>query len=1225
MRRGAEHNLIGARYQLGRTLGRGGMGAVFEAVDTSTGTTVALKRTMPAAGDTLTAEEELRFRREFHTLASLRHPRVVAAYDYGREARGAFYTMELLDGQDLKRLAPMTPTEACRVLRDIASALAFLHTRGFVHRDLKPRNVRCTDDGTVKLIDFGVMATVGTAAEVAGTPNYAAPETVYGRPVDGRTDLYALGAVGYVLLTGRPPFPARTFGALRDAWRDPLVPPSVYASAVDEGLEELIVELLCLNPLGRPPSAAVVVDRLTALGHLPRAPELALERGYLASAAMVGRRREMAFLRRGLDRAAHGEVALAYVSAPSGAGKSRLTRELSLEAKLAGASVALVGGKTAAGGPYGVVESLLTELVDNHPDVADDAPATGVGTLVRILPRLSRRLGDPTLTDPAGDPGEERMRVQRAIADWVIAAARRRMVVLIVDDVQRVDEASAAALAALARDPDAAGIYLLVAQRTGEPVRAPAPVAYLARRAESVTLAGLNRKDLGELVRSFFGDVPHVGRLARFMHDVTEGSPLLCQELANHLVEAGIVRYVDGAWRVPMEIRREEVPDSLAAAMDHRLESLTGPSRALAEVLAVHGGGMALGTAVALAETTEPAAVFGSLEELVQAGVLGEAEGTFRFRHDQLREALLRGLDPHGRQVLHLRVARQIEAAGATEVREAELGWHYVHGGEKGRGARHLERAGRRLYQTQALSDCLAPLETAHEILRDEGASETRRLDMLFMLLAAGWVSNRDVGYRFAEEAVVAFERHCGIATASRWRRFLGRHVALVLGLAWSAVRWAFRWRGPRGPAPAQAIVSFSLAVGYACGLIYAANRRDEVLAMIRHTEPLNCFRNRLIYTGYLGMQAFPAIIDGRLGRAEAALSRCLDIVADDRLTPSTEEERHFIEAGLRGLRAIIDVNQFEPRLDEDLARMEALEFRYYHLVAQTARVVRHRYRGEETKARAVEREMEAASLQLGSWSTDLQILLFAHPAYALCHDVEGLKRCLEELEAFVDEGFRFETRVTLVQAEIEREGGDAAAAVRRLEGWRPRLEPHDHLMRQWLGSALAEAYLADGRAADAEEEGQAVATAGAHPDHGVLLPRLRVERVLALAAHDRGRTEAALSRLAATVAEAEAIDCPVLAGHLHEAWARIAHDIGDTSSFEIHAAVAGKWLRPTENPYLIAVHERLMRRARGAPSHSGPIDRTSRPSGRTGDEPTVVVSSPGRRGDDSDTETQRH
>src|SRR5439155_11151046 len=141
----------------------------------------------------------LRFRREFHTMASLAHPNIVEVFDYGFDRGTPYYTMELLDGQDLADLGRVTTHRACGLLRDVASALAFLHARRLLHRDLAPRNVRGTSTGLAKLIDFGVLATTGVSDDIAGTPPLIAPEAFYGRPLDHRYDLYGLGALAYRL------------------------------------------------------------------------------------------------------------------------------------------------------------------------------------------------------------------------------------------------------------------------------------------------------------------------------------------------------------------------------------------------------------------------------------------------------------------------------------------------------------------------------------------------------------------------------------------------------------------------------------------------------------------------------------------------------------------------------------------------------------------------------------------------------------------------------------------------------------------------------------------------------------------------------------------------------------------------------------------------------------------------------------------------------------------
>ena len=287
---------IGGRYAVLDVLGRGGMATVYRVRDTADGRELALKQ---ADGGRQRAADErmaLRFRREFHSLVELRHPRIVAAYDFGVEDAGAYYTMESLDGADLKDIGALPWGDACGVLRDVAGALAFLHARGLVHRDLGPRNVRRTRDGHAKLFDFGLLASVGIAGDVAGTPTSVAPETLRGRPIDGRTDLWGLGTLAYWLLTGSHPYAARKLAELEEAWRRPPPLPSTIVEGIPGALDALVMELLAIDPLGRPSSAAEVIDRLGSIASLPRDPDVEVTQGYLASAAMVGRAREMELL-----------------------------------------------------------------------------------------------------------------------------------------------------------------------------------------------------------------------------------------------------------------------------------------------------------------------------------------------------------------------------------------------------------------------------------------------------------------------------------------------------------------------------------------------------------------------------------------------------------------------------------------------------------------------------------------------------------------------------------------------------------------------------------------------------------------------------------------------------------------------------------------------------------------------------------------------------------------
>jgi serine/threonine-protein kinase len=216
-----------------------------------------------------------RFEREVQITAALTHPNVVEVYDYGRAEDGAYYyVMEYLPGLNLRQLVerhgPLPPGRAVHLLRQVCRALSLAHAEGLIHRDIKPSNVIVARSGGLedqaKLLDFGLVlprARSGAPGltregQVLGTPLFMAPEqaTGDGRSVDGRSDLYALGAVAYYLLTGRPPFEGDDGLAVLIAHaRDPAVPPSRVRADLPEDLERVVLRCLAKDPAGRFPDA----------------------------------------------------------------------------------------------------------------------------------------------------------------------------------------------------------------------------------------------------------------------------------------------------------------------------------------------------------------------------------------------------------------------------------------------------------------------------------------------------------------------------------------------------------------------------------------------------------------------------------------------------------------------------------------------------------------------------------------------------------------------------------------------------------------------------------------------------------------------------------------------------------------------------------------------------------------------------------------------------------
>ena len=254
---GAEAAAIAeGRYRVDGVLGKGGTGTVYKVYDTLRECSLALKMLHPRLEMAAEPRVVSQFEREYHMLTQLCHPRVVKVYDFGVEATAHYYTMEWLDGGDVRELAPMPWQEVCSMAYEACSVLSLLHSRRLVHRDLTPRNIRRTADGRSKVIDFGLLSTMGAAGGLAGTPAYVAPEVVHGTTLDGRCDLYSLGATMYYALTGVPAFPVRTFGQLRDAWRSRPAPITRWVSAVPSLLQDLVLSLLRVDMDSRPKSAA---------------------------------------------------------------------------------------------------------------------------------------------------------------------------------------------------------------------------------------------------------------------------------------------------------------------------------------------------------------------------------------------------------------------------------------------------------------------------------------------------------------------------------------------------------------------------------------------------------------------------------------------------------------------------------------------------------------------------------------------------------------------------------------------------------------------------------------------------------------------------------------------------------------------------------------------------------------------------------------------------------
>jgi serine/threonine-protein kinase len=265
--------LINGRYRLIAPLGEGGMATLWRAVDEQLDREVAVKLLRPQySADPGFAR---RFKQEARSAGSLAHPNIVSVYDYGQDGEDAatqYIVMQLVDGQDLSGLlrerGRLSVSDAVRISLGVASALEAAHRRGIVHRDVKPGNILITDDGDVKVTDFGIARAVSeTSMTVTGTTlgsvHYFSPEQARGDEVTGASDVYALGIVLYEMLTGRRPFEGDSAaGVALKRLTDEPPPPTDFNADLPPALVAIVMRSLARDIPDRYPDAGAMAEAL---------------------------------------------------------------------------------------------------------------------------------------------------------------------------------------------------------------------------------------------------------------------------------------------------------------------------------------------------------------------------------------------------------------------------------------------------------------------------------------------------------------------------------------------------------------------------------------------------------------------------------------------------------------------------------------------------------------------------------------------------------------------------------------------------------------------------------------------------------------------------------------------------------------------------------------------------------------------------------------------------
>lgn len=1186
------HELIQERYRVERLLGKGGMGEVLLVHDLSTNRQLALKRLLPNAKPS----HVLLFSREFHTLAGLSHPHVVQAYDYGLHGGVPFYTMELLSGSDMQALAPLPWLEVARTLRDVSSALAMIHARSLVHRDVTARNVWRTAEGVVKLIDFGALSSFGEARSTTGTPPFVAPEAVRTRTLDQRTDLYSLGALGYFLLTGRHAYPARSLAELEGHWRTQPLPATQRVRElgrsdlpdVPVALEQLLDSLLAHEPAERPHSAADVLDRLAQL--LPandNAEKPAAAHAQLASKAFVGRETELTRLRALHKQSCLGLGTSALVVGAQGAGRSRLLGQLGVEARLAGSTVIAIK-PDGENQPLSAATRCALSLLECLPNVARKHAAAHCAVLAHLSDELREQLGVAVgdVAQIPHTPGEARMRLQLALSAWWLEIAREHSLVLLLDDLQDMDEPSVSLFAALSRELRDARVLLVGAATRRGSAFEPCVQAF-ADKALPLELGALSEPECTSMLGSMFGDVEHLARASRRLCQVAEGHPGRLTELCEHLVRSERIRYVDGSWMLPQEIGQLALPKTRSALEEARLSALSSDARALAQLLSVTDGVLPLELCDRLAQS-KPTQLFASLAELVSAGVLAGVAHGYRFEREPLRTLLSQTLPDQASQRAHKIVGDYLLCMPQLRLLDrARAGLHLLRGGEYARGAQVINHAALEMLDQlpDDVSAIAAVLEQALPLLRARYQSDHELLPVLCALAKSGFFSERRLGMIYGDEALARGQRVLGLTRARSFRRFLGRKWGLLLALFVAGIvckRW--QRKSPVAIGFQAALSAVAGAAGSLASMYAVCVWRERALSSAQVLEPFSALgQNHVASVVHAFAMGCVYTVQDKLGQTAAHWQAVLQrLRSDQEIKGLTAEMRVFFRCAALFAYGITEGHRDSSRALEVADELEREPLMLYRLGAEQLRALYMGYQGDSKGAAHHRARVEVHALQRGaSWQIEIWNPSSIATMSFRQRDAMSVKRAAAQLHQLASDTpslrateHRARTSYLLLRERFQ----DAAEQAK---------QARDLGDREAIGTTngaglLAAAY----NNTDRPNKARAVcmqALARLSPED-LTYPPLVLSCQIELAHAEAGLGNYALAarQLDELLAQHKPQKGPLTLGALHEARALVAQRAGEVALVQEHSAAMSEWYRRTGCVPLIQHGQRINQQLKG-------------------------------------------
>jgi len=672
--------------------------------------------------------------REAALLGCVGHPLLPQIFEVGQVDAGPYLVLEYIDGYPLSEIlrgGPFDEARAVQLAIDVVGPLAAAHRAGLVHRDVKPANVIIEPDGTARLIDFGLIFRDGMQHNpVAGTLLYSAPEQsgARARPVDGRSDLYALGVLLFEGVTGQTPY--HSFDAnqlIRMHASAPVPDVRSLRPQLSPAFATLVAKLMAKDPDNRYQSGENLLADLHRLRAQPGAPvQLGWHPGDDGSAgadALVGRDQQVVDLANRWLRAREGRGGAATVEGPPGVGKTRLVRELTTAVATDGNLV--LYGKCMPDDPVPLAP--LRAAVEQYLGTVYRLPPVERDPAIERLRRAAGRGGpllralSPPLADlmQAPDIGESDRHEQfiNAVAAFLLGLADEfQGAVLHIDDVQWLDGSTRRVLQQLTNRLPGTPLLIIATSRDDDD-NASALARFGADMDATldtrIQLQQLNREAVANLVAVHLGGVRLAGESIDELASRAGGNPFTVIEYVRAVIDAGLITPSWSGWYLDLAgLDRLDLSGDALDLVLQRIDGLGIHSRRLLAAAAATGRRFPADL-VAMVCDIHPQDGRAALAEAEARRLVAASGGyRYRFRHDRIREALLAELDPATLRRLHQRIAEVLEAAGSTDP------W-YVYQTARHYALGETDRTPRRVYAWSLAAGRLALADQAPAEARD--------------------------------------------------------------------------------------------------------------------------------------------------------------------------------------------------------------------------------------------------------------------------------------------------------------------------------------------------------------------------------------------------------------------------------------------------------------------------------------------------------------------------